>query len=293
VDKKPLIERCLAVGIILLFVGTCIIPLTAQDTEKPLPLSRGSWLYVGGSGPGNYTRIQDAINDSNEGDTVFVYDDSSPYRENLKITQNSLTLLGENTQTTILICYQHEVERAILITGESVHISGFTLMQQGYQTLYFVIASNHVQITNNIIIGLEVWLPVQTSQCIISKNIIKGIYGTSGIIIYGKYNTISDNEITECGTGIFVGQGDGSYQVRPFGNIVTRNNFINNSRNAGFATAWCTLWRNNYWDDYQGSGAYEIRGKLIFLRGEDKPSLMFDWKNFDRHPAQNPFDIGG
>jgi len=49
-DKYPLIGKGLAVGIILLFVGTCIIPSTAQDTGKPLPISRGDWLYVGGSG---------------------------------------------------------------------------------------------------------------------------------------------------------------------------------------------------------------------------------------------------
>jgi hypothetical protein len=44
-------KKCLAVGIILLFVGTCIIPGIAQDTEKTLPTSRGTWLYVGGNGP--------------------------------------------------------------------------------------------------------------------------------------------------------------------------------------------------------------------------------------------------
>jgi hypothetical protein len=287
-------RKCLAVGIILLFVATSIIPSIAQDIEKSSePTSRGKWLFVGGSGPGNYTKIQDAINESHEGDTVFVYDDSSPYYENLVIPQAALTLLGENTQTTILVCSEHKFERAILISGGYVHVKGFTIMQEGYQSLFFVIASSHVQITNNVIIGLELWLPIQTSQCIISKNIIKGIYGTSGITIYGKYNTISDNEITECGTGVFVGNGDGSYQVRPFGNIIVRNNFINNSFNAGFATAWFTLWRNNYWDDYQGDGAYEIRGKLIFLRGEDKPPWIFDWKNFDRHPAQKPYPFGG
>jgi len=42
VDKKPLIVKWLAVEIILLFVGTCIIPGIAQDTEKPLPTSRGN-----------------------------------------------------------------------------------------------------------------------------------------------------------------------------------------------------------------------------------------------------------
>ena len=69
-------RKWLAIGIILLFVGTCIIPAIAQDTEKSLPSSRGNWLYVGGSGPGNYTRIQDAIDNASDGDTVFVYSGS-------------------------------------------------------------------------------------------------------------------------------------------------------------------------------------------------------------------------
>jgi hypothetical protein len=51
VDKKPLIKKCLAVGIILLFVGTCLIPAIAQDTEKSLPTSRDDWQYVDMNGP--------------------------------------------------------------------------------------------------------------------------------------------------------------------------------------------------------------------------------------------------
>jgi len=70
--RQSLVHKGLAVGIILLFIGTCIIPSTAQDTEKPSQsTSRGNWLYVGGSGPGNYTKIQDAINDSFDGDTGY------------------------------------------------------------------------------------------------------------------------------------------------------------------------------------------------------------------------------
>ena len=33
----------------------------------------GNTLYVGGSGPNNYTSIQSAIDDAVDGDTVFVY----------------------------------------------------------------------------------------------------------------------------------------------------------------------------------------------------------------------------
>jgi hypothetical protein len=33
----------------------------------------GNILYVGGGGPGNYTKIQDAINNAINGDTIFVF----------------------------------------------------------------------------------------------------------------------------------------------------------------------------------------------------------------------------
>ena len=41
----------------------------------------GKTLYVGGSGPGNYTKIQDAINNAIDGDTIYVY--SGTYNGNI------------------------------------------------------------------------------------------------------------------------------------------------------------------------------------------------------------------
>ena len=86
----------MAVGIILLFIGTAIIPSSGQKMEKlSLPTSRGNILYVGGSGPGNYSKIQDAIDNASDGDTVFVFNDSSPYNENI-IVNKQISLIGED-----------------------------------------------------------------------------------------------------------------------------------------------------------------------------------------------------
>jgi hypothetical protein len=54
-----------------------ITPSVAVDTAKKpiMPISNGKTLYVGGTGEGNYTKIQDAIEDAVDGDTVFVYDE--------------------------------------------------------------------------------------------------------------------------------------------------------------------------------------------------------------------------
>ena len=72
-------KKLLAVAIIFLFFGMIIFPSSGiQIQNKTIIVSsnRGNTLYVGGNGSNNYTKIQDAIDDASDGDTVFVYDES-------------------------------------------------------------------------------------------------------------------------------------------------------------------------------------------------------------------------
>lgn len=93
-------KKWLAIGIILFVIGMNIIPSLAQDTEKTsLSISSGNWLYVGGSGPGNYTRIQDAIDNVTDSGMIFVY--QGTYYENIKITKK-VKVIGEKKETTII-----------------------------------------------------------------------------------------------------------------------------------------------------------------------------------------------
>ncbi len=82
------------------FVGMSIIPSTGTNVgEKTYTVSfEGNTLYVGGSGPGNYSSIQAAINDAENDDTVFVFDDSSPYYEHVKVDK-TINLIGEKYET--------------------------------------------------------------------------------------------------------------------------------------------------------------------------------------------------
>ncbi len=65
-------------------INTCGKSFDFYVVEKSsMPNFYGNIFYVGGSGFGNYTKIQDAIDNSSNGDTIFVYDDSSPYYENI------------------------------------------------------------------------------------------------------------------------------------------------------------------------------------------------------------------
>ena len=61
--------------IVVLILTNFIVQSTAIEMIEQSSMStrNGKTLYVGGSEPGNYTKIQDAINNASDGDTVFVY----------------------------------------------------------------------------------------------------------------------------------------------------------------------------------------------------------------------------
>ena len=95
-------ELTVIIVIIFLLIGVNVSASFVKETKKvSTTYFDGNILYVGGSGPNNYTKIQDAINDSVDGDTVFVYDESSPYYEYITIGKTIL-LLGEDKNTTII-----------------------------------------------------------------------------------------------------------------------------------------------------------------------------------------------
>jgi len=95
-------KKLIGIFVCVLLVVT-VLPVTAYVIvdKSPLSIFNGNTLYVGGSGPGNFSKIQNAINETVDGDIVYVYDDSSPYFENL-VVHRSIKLIGENKDTTII-----------------------------------------------------------------------------------------------------------------------------------------------------------------------------------------------
>ena len=171
-EKYPLLRKGLAVGIIILFVAVGIIPSTAQNIEKSTqPTSRG-WLYVGGSGPGNYSNIQDAIDNASDGDTVFVY--SGTYPTSGIYIEKAIHLLGENRETTIVESPSN-VEVYIKPHTHNVTISNFTFQN-------FVVDTHQ---NNNISISDNIFL----------TTVYQSYYGQAVIISYGSYNTFKRNTI--------------------------------------------------------------------------------------------------
>jgi hypothetical protein len=220
-------KTVLITGIIFVLIGmsfSSISGIKIEQSTRTLFYS-GNIFYVGGSGPGNYTKIQDAIDNSSDGDTVFVFDDSSPYNENLNLDK-SITLKGENKETTVIKGIEHEI--CVNISSDNVVLSGFTIQnydnQSGSVVGLITILSNFNVISDNIILGGNAWAGVEIPESeynTISNNIISCHF--SGISIYfGKNNNITKNIIKDCLEGI-------SLVFYSNNNSITWNNLINNS----------------------------------------------------------------
>jgi parallel beta-helix repeat protein len=283
-----LARKGFAVGIILLFVGTCIIPSTAIDMEKSSqPSSRGVWLYVGGSGPGNYTRIQDAINDSMNGDTVFVYDDSSPYYENI-IMDKSIFLIGENRNTTIIDGVTGG--DVVSVQTDGVTISEFSIQYHcTYPSSDIAIKANHTSISQTIMISNN-WYGISLLSCCdtnIVDNHISNKYAGISLNVFSNNNTISGNDLSNNNYGLEI-------ESSSF-NHIFYNNFMNNTINAfdNGSNTWNSEYPSagNYWDNYTGIDV--LWGQNQDTNGSDgvgdTPVSLPGGGNIDRYPLMEPY----
>ena len=183
--------------------------------QVPKSIANGNTLYVGGSGPNNYTHIQNAINDANDNDTVFVYDDSSPYyiRSNIFIFK-PIKLIGENKETTIIDQRKEPFFMTSSIIDiyntDGVTISGFTIRNSGdFWFDYGIgIRSNYNIISDNIIENN--YMGILVSVChynTISNNIIKSNFNGGLLLFKSTKNIIENNKFSDNIGGLILDAG--------------------------------------------------------------------------------------
>ncbi len=179
--KKEWLVKTLAFGIIVLFVGAGIVSaFNVNPAIEFKPMIRGNWLYVGGNGTGNYSKIQDAIDNASDGDTVYVFGGSSPYYENI-VVNVSIDLIGEDKNITVV---DGGGEDVISILADFVKINRFTIQHSGYSGIK--IHSNFCSISDNLL-----------------KNNINGI-----LLYYSNNNIISNNSLYNIYYGLYIIQSD-------------------------------------------------------------------------------------
>jgi hypothetical protein len=174
-------KKWIATGVVLLFLGSSL-PALGQFSEKSIPLTyEGNVLYVGGTGPGNYTTIQDAVKDSTNGDTVIVF--PGFYQEHIRIN-SSITLKGIDHPIVDGNC-----SASVITLGASgITIDGFHVQNAGLK-------EDNIGGAN---------IKCDKGNAIIKNNNISGLAGV-GVYIYEKNdifiinNTIQLTRITDLG----------------------------------------------------------------------------------------------
>lgn len=209
-----------------------------------------SILHVGGGGKNNYTLIQDAINDSKNGDIIFVWGNSSPYYENI-IINKKINLIGQDKNTTII--NGGGKEDVITVNVDEVFISGFKIINSGtdwidsgiklnsdnnridgniFSNNNFGIYSYNLEntiISNNFIsfcydsgIHLPFSKNITITNNIIINNSLKGIYLYDSNVHCDNRNNISDNIIKFNKVGIYFWY---SYRTDISRNIISDNDY--------------------------------------------------------------------
>jgi len=231
------------------------------------PLGRGNILYVGGSGPNNYTKIQDAVNAANNGDTVFVY--NGTYYENV-IINKIINLIGEDRNGTIID--GNGSGDVVNITAEGVTIEGFTIRNGAnaggiimgpieYCTIrdnmicnnngagIASINSSNCSVYNNTLAYNNMALYAEGGNnywCVYNNTIYNNTYGG---ILFGYYShncSIYNNNISNNEDSIVIDS------VRGF-NIYSNN--ITNNRGDGIALQFsdnCNVYNNNISKNQEG-----------------------------------------
>ena len=244
--KNGLKAKSLILGIVLLCIGATVVSAQTKTlTQTPQPLDRGM-LYVGGSGPGNYTTIQEAINNATNGDIVFVY--NGTYNENVDTKLKKITLLGEDRDTTIIA--GQTTDAVVRIGNSDTTVEGFTMVgssdevillvanlvedvfitnniiKDGTQGISLAITTSKITITGNVVMdNVYVGIQVQTSTYNLIQGNIVDNNGAQGIelSLSSNHNSILNNTITNNGEeGIAIG-GLSSTDNTIQGNVISEN----------------------------------------------------------------------
>jgi len=287
-------KQILTLGIILLFL-CCSLSFTTVSDENNINQD-GKTLYVGGSGEGNYTKIQDAIDNASDDYTVFVC--GGTYLENV-IVDKSIVLVGEDRNSTIIDGLNKG--SVINVKVESVLIENFTIRNgtsgiksDPYKTSisYNIITNNdkgiessyseNVSIIGNIIsknnYGITCYRTEDSiikDNHILSNKIVGILFDLATIPGMGcKNNSVSYNIIQKNSIGIYLSDSPS--------NNINYNNFYQNIVDASFNSAFVgNDWNYNYWN----------RPRIL-----PKPIIgtiyyYIPWLNFDWFPAKEPHDI--
>jgi parallel beta-helix repeat protein len=222
----------------------------------------GANITVAQDGGGDYTIIQDAIDNANAGDTIYVW--AGLYYENIQIDK-TLSLIGNGSATTI-INGSHTGD-VVNVSADWVNITGFTIQDSGNQVGapfpvdcgIEIFYADDVHIYDNNCSANQFGIFINFSnRCIIEDNEI--VWNSfHGVVLYYSENCSFLNNIVFSNTwdGILLIQSHNSTAIN---NLCTFNNghgMVISSSN------WCNVINNSYYNNNNGLNLFFCYNVLI------------------------------
>ena len=287
--------------------------------------SEANIIVIDQSGFGDFTTIQEAIDNASDGDTIYIK--NGTYEENI-IVNKAITMIGENkSTTTIRSNEEYYTNYTVKIIADNVTMKGFSIIKG---STGIMIESNNNIIEDCIIYDniIGIHSRTNTNQTIyyniIFTNEHEGIYLTYSFkntieqnIIYGNVhegifdwksagNKIVNNSFIENGYGLYLYESDN--------NDIYHNVFMNNTRQAcdlGENNTWDNGTHGNWWTDYNGEdinsdgvgdtliphpyidggeGYYQLDGYPL-LNANNSIQLYKGWNLISIPSAQNNTDL--
>jgi parallel beta-helix repeat protein len=236
-----------------LMLCTCAVAIVDMNIDMITSKGSAATLYVG-TGPGNYTTIQFAIDMAQPGDTVFVY--SKQYNETLLIDK-TLTLMGEDKETTIIngLGNTYGIH---LSNADYINVSGFTV----HSAQYNIQLSNvdHAIISDNVFRYGQPNIQLLNSDfTTITENIIEEATGNAMIMTTSNHSMVLDNQ--------FVGNEKGLLITSHSSHNIVKNNSMNSTTNKSISLvdgSHGNIVEGNQISGYEfGILVYEVDGTTI------------------------------
>ena len=211
--------------LLVVFLILAALPLSCTEGSISLPEKRGrsgGTIVVNATGSGDYERIQEAIDDADEGDAVFI--EAGYYNEKI-IIDKPISLVGSDKNDTI-IYGRGEWDVIITIRSNWVNVSGFKInnKRDNYEKGAGITLekSNYCEIwNNNCSENTDGILLSDSNNNSVSDNILR--FNDRGIILSNsKGNVITNNNVTQNDEGIFISLSNN--------NRISNNTCINNNK---------------------------------------------------------------
>jgi len=198
-------------------MSAALVLLTLVFLASGDHMAAGRTITVDDDGEAEFTRIQDAINASEEGDIIRV--SAGVYRENILINR-TLTMTGDGPADTFIDGEKRD--HTVLVTADRVNISGFSIINSGTRgsTSGLRIDSDNNHIFDNVLFNNREGIQVTSAYNIIENN---SCYGNeNGLYLStAEFNQFHNNSC-------FLNEENGAQLSSSTDNIFTGNTFSDN-----------------------------------------------------------------